>query len=157
MFEWLKALIILPFNVIIVIPFLILYFSHFQYKTPSIAFFVIGILLLISGFILTVWTMILFNFKGKGTLAPWNPPKKLIKEGPYKYIRNPMITGVLMILTSEYFFFGEIKLLFWTIIFFIINNIYFYFFEERELEKNFKDEYLEYKKNVPLWLPKFKT
>lgn len=68
-----------------------------------------------------------------------------------------MITGVLMILTSEYFFFGEIKLLFWTIIFFIINNIYFYFFEERELEKNFKDEYLEYKKNTPLWLPKFKT
>ena len=69
MFEWLKALIILPFNVIIVIPFLILYFSHFQYKTPSIAFFVIGILLLISGFILTVWTMILFNFKGKCILT----------------------------------------------------------------------------------------
>jgi protein-S-isoprenylcysteine O-methyltransferase Ste14 len=60
----------------------------------SISFFVIGVFLAIT-------TMRLFFRFGKGTPAPWNPPKTLVVKGPYRYMRNPMIIGVLFILSGE--------------------------------------------------------
>lgn len=154
--EWLKAIIILPFNVTVVIPSLILYFSKFQYNIPNIIQIIFGIILFIFGLFLAIWTMILFNTIGKGTLAPWAATKHLVIEGPFKITRNPMITGVLSILTAEALILNSINLLYWMIIFFIINCIYFKLFEEKQLERNFGQEYLEYKKKVPMWIPKFK-
>ncbi len=157
MFGWLKTLLILPFNVVVIIPSLILYFSGYHYKRPDMAFGIVGSLLLATGLFLSIWTMILFAKVGKGTLAPWNPPKNLIVKGPYCFVRNPMIIGVLLILISECFFFSAIQLVWWAFLFFIINNIYFYVFEERQLENNFGEEYKNYKKNVPMWIPRFST
>lgn len=154
--EWLKAIIILPFNVTVVIPYLILYISKFQYNIPNIIQIIFGIILFIFGLFLAIWTMILFNTIGKGTLAPWAAPKHLVVEGPFKIVRNPMITGVLNILTAEALILNSINLFYWMIIFFIINCIYFKLFEEKQLERNFGQEYLEYKKKVPMWIPKFK-
>lgn len=155
MFEWMKSILILPFNVAVVIPACILYFSNYHYKMPDKVFLIIGIFLLIAGLFLAIWTMILFNNVGKGTLAPWNPPQKLVVEGPYCYVRNPMIIGVLLILTAEYFLFNAVQILWLVILFFVINNIYFYVFEERQHENNFGDDYRKYKKNVPMWIPRF--
>lgn len=154
--EWLKAIIILPFNATVVIPYLILYISKFQYNIPNIIQIIFGIILFIFGLFLAIWTMILFNTIGKGTLAPWAAPKHLVVEGPFKIVRNPMITGVLNILTAEALILNSINLFYWMIIFFIINCIYFKLFEEKQLERNFGQEYLEYKKKVPMWIPKFK-
>lgn len=154
--EWLKAIIILPFNVTVVIPYLILYISKFQYNIPNIIQIIFGIILFIFGLFLAIWTMILFNTIGKGTLAPWAAPKHLVVEGPFKIVRNPMITGILSILTAESLILNSINLFYWMIIFFIVNCIYFKLFEEKQLERNFGQEYLEYKKNVPMWIPKFK-
>lgn len=154
--EWLKAIIILPFNVTVVIQYLILYISKFQYNIPNIIQIIFGIILFIFGLFLAIWTMILFNTIGKGTLAPWAAPKHLVVEGPFKIVRNPMITGILSILTAESLILNSINLFYWMIIFFIVNCIYFKLFEEKQLERNFGQEYLEYKKNVPMWIPKFK-
>lgn len=154
--EWIKAIIILPINVTIVIPFLILYFSKFQYNIPNIIQIIFGIILFIFGLFLAIWTMILFNTIGKGTLAPWAAPKHLVVEGPFKIVRNPMITGVLSILTAESLILNSINLFYWMIIFFIVNCIYFKLFEEKQLEKKFGQEYWEYKQKVPMWIPKFK-
>lgn len=154
--EWLKAIIILPINVTIVIPCLILYFSKFQYNIPNIIQIIFGIILFIFGLFLAIWTMILFNTIGKGTLAPWAAPKHLVVEGPFKIVRNPMITGVLSILTAESLILNSINLFYWMIIFFIVNCIYFKLFEEKQLEKKFGQEYWEYKQKVPMWIPKFK-
>ncbi len=155
MFEWIKALLILPFNVIVIIPSLILTFSNYTYTKPNILYWIIGILLLIFGVSLFIWTIVLFNNLGKGTLAPWNPPKALITCGPYSYIRNPMIVGIMLILTAEYFLSNSMHIIWWIIIFFTANNIYFYLFEEKQLEKNFGKDYIQYKNNVPRWLPKY--
>lgn len=154
--EWIKAIIILPINVTIVIPYLILYFSKFQYNIPNIIQIIFGIILFIFGLFLAIWTMILFNTIGKGTLAPWAAPKHLVVEGPFKIVRNPMITGVLSILTAESLILNSINLFYWMIIFFIVNCIYFKLFEEKQLEKKFGQEYWEYKQKVPMWIPKFK-
>ena len=154
--EWIKAIIILPINVTIVIPCLILYFSKFQYNIPNIIQIIFGIILFIFGLFLAIWTMILFNTIGKGTLAPWAAPKHLVVEGPFKIVRNPTITGVLSILTAESLILNSINLFYWMIIFFIVNCIYFKLFEEKQLEKKFGQEYWEYKQKVPMWIPKFK-
>ena len=155
MLEWLKTILLLPFNVVVTIPCFILYFSGYHYNLPDIKYLIAGILLLSAGLFLAGWTMVLFNNIGKGTLAPWNPPENLVVKGPYCYVRNPMIIGVLLVLISEYFLLNAIEILWWTVLFFIINNIYFYVFEERQLENRFGEEYKKYKKNVPMWIPRF--
>ena len=155
MLKWFKDIIILPFNVTVIIPGLILYFSDYHFKVPDKIYLVIGFIMLIAGLFLVIWTMVLFNNIGKGTLAPWNPPKHLVVEGPYCYVRNPMIIGILLILFSEYFLLNAVRILLWAGLFFIINNIYFRVFEEKQLENNFGDAYRKYKNNVPMWIPRF--
>ena len=154
--EWIKAILVLPFNVTIVIPLIILFICEYEYTYSGAVFLIIGVSFLILGAFLAIWAMILFQRIGRGTLAPWAATKKLVIEGPYKYVRNPMIIGVLLILTGEAFILNTRFIFYWMLTFFIINCIYFKLFEEKQLEKNFGVEYLEYKKNVPMWFPKLK-
>lgn len=150
--EWLKAIIILPFNVLVIIPAFILYLCKYKYTFNSFAAVIIGILLLICGISLAVWTMVLFNNIGKGTAAPWAPPKHLVIAGPYKYIRNPMITAVLTILAAEGLLLNSLEIFCWFLVFLVINMIYFPLSEEKQLVKRFGQEYLNYMEKVPRWL-----
>ena len=50
---------------------------------------------------LSAWSVRIFIKFGEGTPAPWDPPKKLILHGPYRYVRNPMIIGTLLMLVAE--------------------------------------------------------
>ena len=155
--EWIKAIVILPFNVLVIIPALILYFSNYKYSFNGFIPVVIGILFLIFGLTFAIWTMRLFNNIGKGTAAPWAPPKFLVAEGPYKYVRNPMITAVLSILLAESLILNSFAILCWFGGFFILNAIYFPLFEERQLKERFGDEYVEYMRKVPRWIPRLKA
>ena len=154
--QWIKAIILLPFNVLVVIPCLILYFTKFHYKVPSVLQLSFGGLFLLCGVFLAGWTMVLFYKVGKGTPAPWAAPKHLVIEGPYKFVRNPMIISVLLILIAESLILNTQYIFYWTLLFFIINSVYFKLFEEKQLEKTFGLSYVKYKKQVPMWLPKFK-
>ena len=153
--EWIKAIIILPFNVLVTIPVLILYFSGYRYVYNNLFLIILGCLLLIFGLRLGVLTMILFNNTGKGTAAPWAPPEYLVIKGPYKYVRNPMITAVLSVLLAESLLLNSPEIFCWFVLFFVINSIYFPLFEEKQLKERFGEEYLEYMKKVPRWIPKF--
>ncbi len=154
--EWIKAIILLPFNVTVSIPCLILYFVGFKYITPNLLQIILGLMLLMFGLFLAIWAMYLFHKIGKGTLAPWAQTKNLVIEGPYKYVRNPMIIGVLSILLSEVLILNTIWLFYWFVLFFVINSVYFKLYEEKQLEKAFGSNYLKYKKDIPMWLPKIK-
>ena len=154
--DWVKAIIILPFNVTVVIPCLILYFSKYKFSIPCPWQLISGLIFLFIGLYLAVWTMSLFHKIGKGTLAPWAATKHLVVEGPYKIVRNPMILGVLAILIAESLILSVINIFYWAILFFLINCIYFKAFEEKQLERKFGKDYLEYKNNVPMWFPKIK-
>ncbi len=151
---WLKAIVLLPFNVLVVIPAIVLYFTGYVYSPPAIWAGVSGILLLAAGLSLAVWTMFLFAFVGKGTAAPWDPPKNLVVKGPYRHVRNPMITSVLTILLAETLLLTSVETGALFVLFFLVNSIYFPLFEEKDLEKRFGEPYLLYKKNVPRWVPK---
>lgn len=154
--DWVKAIIILPFNVTVVIPCLILYLSKYKFSIPCPWQLISGLTLLFIGLYLAVWAMSLFHKIGKGTLAPWAATKHLVVEGPYKIVRNPMILGVLAILIAESLILNAINIFYWAILFFLINCIYFKAFEEKQLERKFGKDYLEYRDNVPMWFPKIK-
>jgi protein-S-isoprenylcysteine O-methyltransferase Ste14 len=91
--------------------------------------------------------------KGKGTLAPWSPPKELIVSGPYKYVRNPMISGVLFAQLGVAFIFFNYWLFIWAVSFLVLNIIYFKLSEEPGLLKRFGGLYERYRKEVPMWFP----
>ena len=107
-----------------------------------------------AGLRLVITTTALFVRYGEGTPAPWEPPRKLVVTGPYRYVRNPMIIGALLILLAETLLFRSLPLLLWATIFFLVNALYFPLFEEKGLEKRFGEEYRAYKARVPRWLPR---
>jgi protein-S-isoprenylcysteine O-methyltransferase Ste14 len=115
---------------------------------------VLGLGLIVAGFALWVWTVRLFARLGEGTLAPWDPTSRLVVDGPYRHVRNPMITGVLAVLLGEAALFGSTGLLIWCAAFFAINSAYFVLSEEPGLVRRFGDDYRDYQRNVPRWIPR---
>ncbi|MGD8983750.1 MAG: isoprenylcysteine carboxylmethyltransferase family protein [Desulfobacteraceae bacterium] len=99
-----------------------------------------------------------FNFlKVKGTPVPFNPPPKLVTTGPYAYTRNPMLTGIFLLLFGLGVFFRSISLvLLFTPLFIFINAWEVKSIEEPELEKRFGEEYVEYKKQTPMFFLRLK-
>lgn len=155
----LLSVLLLPFNVTVIIPAIILYFSAFYPFTVfhfpfNLILFIIGGGILIIGLVIAIAAIRQFIHRGKGTLAPWDPPRKLVVSGVYRYTRNPMISGVAFILLGEGILFGSWVLLSWFILFSTVNYIYFIIGEEPQLEKKFGADYREYKKHVPRLIPR---
>ena len=152
---------ILPFTVLLIIPAAILWATGFKVGwglgLPWDAVILLaGGLLMGTGMYFLSITIGLFINIGRGTLAPWSPTRKLVVIGPYRHVRNPMISGVLMTLLGESIVFGSLGILICFLLFFIINHIYFIYSEEPGLAKRFGDEYMTYKRNVPRWIPRLK-
>lgn len=155
----LHAILLLPGTVLIVVPVFILWLtsdSRYAYRAsgPLDYRFWLALCLLAAGLGLSIWTARLFFVKGRGTPAPWNPPRKLVVLGPYRYVRNPMIISVLINLTAEAIFFHSWPLLAWMVFFFVGNAIYFPLCEEKALVKRFGEPYRQYQHNVPRWFPR---
>jgi len=126
---------------------------HFSPPLWSLA---LGWLLTIAGFIIMFWPVIAF-FSTRGTPVPFNPPPKLITSGLYAYVRNPMILGLFIFMIGLGVLLGSLSLIFiFTPLFIVINVLYIKAIEEKEMEKKFGREYLEYKKRVPMFFPWFK-
>ena len=158
--EYLKVVFILPGNVLITIPLLIFLFTRNSYSydlvSPYSFLFYVAMFLLVLGLLLAIWSVRTFYTKGgDGTPGPWRPVSNLIISGPYRYVRNPMILGVVDLLLFESALFVSIPLLLWAIVFFVGNIIYFKTFEEKELIKRFGADYEDYKNKVPMLFPKF--
>ena len=116
----------------------------------------IGLALFISGFVLFSWCVSLFARVGRGTLAPWDPTRNLVAVGPYRYVRNPMISGVAAMLLGEALMLESITLGLWACAFIMINHAYFVLSEEPGLEKRFGESYRIYKATIPRWIPRLR-
>ena len=153
-FRVFKAIMALPVPVCIIIPAILLYVSHWQPGNFLLWRFLIGVVCFLAGMLLAISTVRLFPKLGNGTPAPWDSTTKLIVTGPYAYVRNPMITGVVLILTSEALMLPSLAIGIWAVLFLIINMFYFPLSEEPGLRKRFGKEYDEYCKNVPRYIPR---
>src|SRR5665648_185942 len=114
-----------------------------------ISFFILSI-----GLSLMLWSILHF-IKVKGTPVPFNPPPKLVTTGPYSYIRNPMLSGVFMLMFGFGILFRSISLVFiFTPLFILFNFLELKTIEELELEKRLGKDYSKYKKRVPMFFPR---
>jgi protein-S-isoprenylcysteine O-methyltransferase Ste14 len=147
---------VLPLTAAVIVPAALLEpdAAHLEAINPATA--AIGGLLIAAGLAMLVWTVSLFIRIGQGTLAPWDPTRKLVVKGPYARVRNPMISGVLCVICGEAIALSSSRLCVWAILFFIVNHAYFVLSEEPGLVRRFGDEYEEYRRNVPRWLPRRK-
>jgi protein-S-isoprenylcysteine O-methyltransferase Ste14 len=143
-----------------ILPYFIVGYESRLYNRPSAApstpLLVLGLLISLAGLILLVVMVRMFILIGQGTIMPWDPTRHLVVSGPYAHVRNPMILSVITIQAGEAIaFFSPIMALLASL-FFVINTVYFIYSEEPGLEKRFGTAYLEYKRNVPRWLPRLK-
>jgi protein-S-isoprenylcysteine O-methyltransferase Ste14 len=115
----------------------------------AVPLWLIGSLVVLSCF----WN---FTFKGRGTLAPTDPPKELVITGPYRSVRNPIYVGVLLIFLGHFLWFGYWALLIYTVLAFIGVHSFVILYEEPTLKRKFGAAYEDYLKRVPRWIPKIR-
>lgn len=150
---FIKAVInflMLPGIVAFLIPFLYVYFSNIDKIQWA------GLPVIIGGLVILLWCVRDFYIVGKGTLAPWAPPTKIVIIGLYKYMRNPMYAGVLILILGWSILFQSIALFAYSCILFGIFHIRVLANEEPWLNKTFGKEWQSYKSKIPRWLPNIK-
>lgn len=147
--------ILVPGTVVVLIPynlepakFKILIFSFNFFHLAGLTFFTAGALITFF----CIWD---FIFSGKGTPAPIDPPKELVIKRLYRFSRNPMYLGVLLLLIGEALFFRSISLLIYSGCIFLFFHLFVVYYEEPTLNRKFHNSYLRYCDAVPRWFPKF--
>src|SRR5512138_2331786 len=154
----LLSIALLPFVVVVIVPRYLLARDVVDPVPPATALIVggrvTGALVFALGLALFTWCVVLFARVGRGTLAPWDPTKRLVVVGPYRHVRNPMITGVCLMLAGEALFFHSARIGYWLLLFLAINQAYFLLLEEPLLLARFGDDYARYRAAVPRWLPR---
>ena len=114
---------------------------------------VLALILIVIGFLLAAWTVLVQFQRGKGTPIPAIATQKLIVNGPYKYCRNPMTLGTILYYLGIGILIGSLTSIGLTLLILVILVIYIKVVEEKELEVRFKEEYKEYKQSTPFLIP----
>lgn len=156
----LRAILLLPFVVTVVVPATVLLITgpdtfDLWPSAPAarVGLPILGGALICLGLMLMVATIRLFMTVGQGTLAPWNPPQHLVVRGIYRHVRNPMISGVLLVFLGEAILAASVPLLVGFFLALIVNIVYIPLSEEPGLVRRFGEEYEEYRRSVPRWIP----
>jgi protein-S-isoprenylcysteine O-methyltransferase Ste14 len=156
----LLSIAILPFTVTIVIPIWLARRDQVSLSMGTTASELVvqllGMASLGVGLVLFAASLRQFAVRGKGTLAPWDPPQHLVVQGPYRYVRNPMISGVVFLLFGEALALRSWPHARWAVLFLAINLVYIPLFEEPQLEERFGASYREYRQHVGRLLPRLR-
>jgi protein-S-isoprenylcysteine O-methyltransferase Ste14 len=135
-------LLLLSIGFHFVFPLLKFIFSPYNY---------LGFGLIIFGIIMNLWTDSLFK-KKQTTVKPYEMPNFFVTSGPFKLSRHPMYLGMMSILLGVAIFLGSLITFAFPIIFIIIMEKLFIPLEEKNLEKKFCNQYIDYKKRVRRWI-----
>jgi protein-S-isoprenylcysteine O-methyltransferase Ste14 len=113
-----------------------------------------GVVLFLAGAALALTTVGLFIFEGRGTPAVFDPPKRFVPHGPYRLVRNPMYIGGVSMLLGLGFYLTSVSMALFALIAFLLIHTFVVFAEEPGLRKRFGQEYEDYCKSVPRWIPR---
>ena len=113
-----------------------------------------GLALLTVGLAGLLWCIWDFGRRGRGTLAPVDPPRFVVRSGLYRVVRNPMYLSVLTALVGEALLFGSYRLAGWAIIVAVTVHLFVVAYEEPRLRQEFGADYEAYCRAVPRWVPR---
>ncbi len=113
-----------------------------------------GIIPAALGITIYIITVYEFAAKGSGTPAPLDPPVKLVTGRLYRFTRNPMYIGVLLILAGEAILFVSPVLVIYVFFVWLLFHLFVVYYEEPKLSKKFGETYLSYMRNTPRWFLK---
>jgi protein-S-isoprenylcysteine O-methyltransferase Ste14 len=154
------AIAVLPFTVAVLVPVALARRNGIAptlaSTVPQLALQVAGLAALAVGLLLFIASLGRFVTEGRGTLAPWDPPRRLVIRGPYRHVRNPMISGVVVVLLGEAMVLLSRTHLIWALVFLGLNAVYIPLLEEPLLDRRFGAEYREYRRHVPRLLPRWR-
>ena len=156
----LLSILALPVMVMVVLPISIAANKDIGFTMPSdiggTLAVVIGSVFGVIGAALFAASNFRFATEGNGTLAPWDPPRNLVITGPYRYVRNPMLSGVSFVLFAEALILRSGPHLQWAVFFGFMLLVFVPWTEEHQLEARFGEDYLRYKANVPRLFPRLR-
>lgn len=149
----LAMIVLFPGTVVVYIPYRLLGTNSAPELTPLSLTQYAAILLTAIGAVILFKSIWSFAYVGRGTLAPFDETQELIVVGLYRYVRNPMYVGVLLILLGESLFFNSSALLSCVGFCFIVANILVIGYEENRLRHKYGDDFRHYCRHVGRWIP----
>jgi len=124
----------------------------FSYREGG--FGLIGIVPIAVGAAILYWCAWTFALRGKGTPAPFDPPKMLVASGLYRVVRNPMYLGAELVLIGQAVVFGSLAILTYAAALWLVFHLFLVYYEEPNLRRRFRDSYERYCETVPRWIPR---
>jgi len=115
---------------------------------------VVGMIIGAAGAAVAVWCIFTFATIGNGTPAPFDPPRRLVIRGPYRFVRNPMYIGAGLALASAALFYESWPILVYAGLFFLATHVFVVLYEEPTLRRTFGEEYEVYCRQVGRWWPR---
>jgi len=117
----------------------------------------VSVPLIVVRLAVTAWSA--FHFvKVRGTPVPFNLPPKVVNTGPYRYARNPMLTGVFLFLFGIGFSVNSVSLVFFFTPLYVLINVWeLKKIEEPELIMRLGDVYIEYQSDTPMFIPRCRS
>jgi protein-S-isoprenylcysteine O-methyltransferase Ste14 len=127
-----------------------------RWPIPMTVSELVSIPMIVIGVAITAWSV--FHFvKVNGTPVPFNPPPTLVASGPYRYARNPMLTGVFLLLFGIGFAIKSLSLvLVFTPLYVLANLWELKEIEEPELLRRLGEDYLAYRERTPMFIPRIR-
>jgi protein-S-isoprenylcysteine O-methyltransferase Ste14 len=132
------------------VPWLILT-RHGARLAPS-AWYAVPVIAIGAG--LYLWCVWLFATAGRGTPGTWDPPRRFVAVGPYRWVRNPIYAAALLIVGGEAWLFGSVALLLYAAVLAAGFHLLVTGYEERTLRTRFGDQYETYRRAVRRWVPR---
>jgi len=115
---------------------------------------VAGAALAVLGGALAIWCILTFVVVGRGTPAPFDPPRHLVVRGPYRFVRNPMYLGAALALLGAAAFYRSSSLAGYALLFLAVTHLFVWLHEEPTLRRLFGPEYEAYCRRVGRWWPR---
>ena len=114
---------------------------------------VAGLVVGAIGVVLALWCIVTFIAIGRGTPAPFDPPRRLVIVGPYRLVRNPMYIGAGLALAGAALFYESWALLAYCAAFAVVTLLFVVVYEEPTLRATFGEPYVSYCQRVNRWWP----
>ena len=114
----------------------------------------IGIGAFFIGAVVVLFCVAFFVVEGRGTPAPFDPPRRFVASGPYRFVRNPMYLGAFLVLSGFGLYTRSPSVLGLVALAAILAHLFVVFVEEPGLARRFGENYLAYRRATNRWIPR---